>query len=155
MNIVRGKLSLLLLSAYALLLLHGLIPHTHHHQDDVQISSAVHHSHGSHHHSHERHGEGEEDETPKPLDKSSVGDDLLHVHSHSGFDSHHHNLSYRAASINKLIPQFNAVSFLVKNFWELPYWFTEVSSNRLEFLLPFSNPHLYSDYGLRGPPALG
>lgn len=155
MNSYRSILSLFLLSAYALLLLHDFIPHTHHvHQGDVPISSTVHHNHGHHHHSHDHHGE-DENKSNEYSEKGTIGLLLTHSHSHAGHDGHHHVLSYKTASKDKLIPQGNDVQYLVGNYWNLPDRVDDSISIQMESLLPLYRQDLSTPHGLRGPPTLG
>jgi hypothetical protein len=63
------KVALLLLTffAYTLVLVHGIMPHQHHHQTGTQAAHHAHdshaHSHDTHHHSHD-YGEPEQKEHP-------------------------------------------------------------------------------------------
>ena len=153
----RGILSLLLLSAYALLLLHDFIPHTHsHHRGDVQAAIVTHHDHhGDHHHSHDhQEKKSEEEKTSEPSEHSGFGDQIIHTHGHSGHDGHQHNLAYRAASKDELNPKIGADQYLIENHWRLPDRFSVSEYYQPGFLPAEANPDLSSGYGLRAPPAL-
>jgi len=153
----RSILSILLLSAYALLLLHDFIPHSHNsNEGSVQNVSEVHHKYEQHHHSHD-HSEGKEEDknTPEPSDNSLVVASLIHVHSHSDFAGHQHKLVYRVASKDKLLPQADVVVYRSENKWTLPDRLFDGNVKLKGFIRLLSNQFQTSFHGLRAPPALG
>lgn len=151
----RSILSLLLLNAYALLLLHDFIPHKHHdHHTEVQITSTAHQGHGEHHHTHVHHEE-EDDKSPESSGKKSFDDYFLYTHSHTGYDGHHHDLVYRATPKDKLIPSIDADHHLLADFRKLPDRLDRDNPWQFRSLPPPSDPPLSSGHGLRAPPALG
>ncbi|MEX0812822.1 MAG: hypothetical protein WD048_11455 [Chitinophagales bacterium] len=149
----RNILSLFLLSAYALLLLHDFIPHTHHnHQGADQTVSEAHQHHGNHSHDKDH----QQDKPPESSESSPWDNQLIHAHSHSDFDGHQHELAYRAASKDKLIPQSDfVVQYPAAHHWRLPDQLNESSYHQYAFIRPLADQQLFASHGLRAPPALG
>lgn len=155
----RSKISLLLLGAYVLLLLHDFIPHTHQgHQANVHITSASHHDSEDHHHHH--HGNHEEerkgDKNPEPSDNNSFGDHLIDLHNHSGFSGHAHDLVYRGSAKHKLIfPVDDDAKHLLSDIRKPMFPPDDSKAEQVEFITPPFDPHLSSLHRLRAPPTLG
>jgi len=155
----RGIWSLLLLSAYVLLLLHDFIPHTHHeHQDNHQTVSLAQHDH-SHAHDHQEHhhheDQGTDDEIPSNPTENPFENSLIHSHSHSDFNGHDHELVYRTSSKSDLLPKLFKVQYLHADLWKFPDKLDHDYSGSFEFIEPPSSQYFSSGHGLRGPPALG
>ncbi len=153
----RSILSLFFLSAYALLLLHDFIPHSHHsHKQVVQVTGEDHHHHGDHHHSHDHSEEKDEDQnTPGASDNSSVLVSLIQTHSHSGFDGHQHNLVYRATAKDNALSKVEVDICHSASQWRLPdRLFNRPVKHQASYWL-LSSQFQTSSHGLRAPPALG
>ena len=155
----RDIWSLLLLSAYVLLLLHDFIPHTHHeHQDNHQTVSLAQHE-NSHAHDHQEHhhheNQGTDDETPDDSYQRSFENSLIHSHGHSDFNGHDHELVYRTSSKSDLLPKLFKVQYLNADSWKFPDKLDDNLSGSFEFIHPLSSQQFSSGRGLRGPPALG
>lgn len=153
----RSILSLFLLCAYALLLLHDFIPHSHNsHEQVLQVTGEGHHHHEDPHHSHDHSGEKNKDQnTPGASDNSSVLDSLIQAHSHSGFDGHQHNLVYRASAKDKVLPKVDVDICYSANQWRLP---DRLFNRPVKYQAPYwllSRQFQISSHGLRAPPALG
>ncbi|SDK71772.1 hypothetical protein SAMN04488034_101214 [Salinimicrobium catena] len=133
-----------LLAVFALTLLHQFVPHLHHEHRENQRHELAH----SHSHSHEHHHKKESEE-PKGI--ISI---LLAMHSHSSSSSE--------VPVENSIEQFNLQESQAESTSEFEVYGQLIVYGVLEKerLRNYQPPPLfvikyYSNYSLRGPPALG
>lgn len=161
MNSSGSILSIFLLSAYALLLLHDFIPHSHHnHESPVHDISQVHNKSEHHHHHHDHHHSGnhprekEQDKnTEEPSDHSSDDASSTDTHSHSSFAKHQHKLVYRIATKDKLVPPA-AVLSRSEIQRTPPKQSLDDNFSPIKFIDQPSRQIQISSHGLRAPPVL-
>lgn len=159
MKLKRNIFSVLLLSAYTLLLLHDFIPHTHldNHQENSisSIDHHNHHSHDGHHHGHDHHEKNDSDNNRSDSSENNLFDDhLIDSPNHSHHSGHQHDFTHRTVVKIDFVPVLLTFEYLPVDLWKLPDRLDDYYSNRFAFVDSFSNPHLSSGHGLRGPPAL-
>lgn len=155
MKSYRSIVSLTLLSAYALLPMHDLIPHSHHkHRDNFKVAAQVDHKHNPHNKGRvHQHRGGEDDGYSESTENKDFADHLIHSHSHSGNVGHHHDMSYRAASKDDLILLVVAVQYLAVDLWKLPDQIGYSDPWQIVFQRSLFNRHFSPGIRLRGPPA--